>query len=437
MASTLEPFHWTDAFSPLRLAPYFSDVRHSDQHLLGQHTVRMSPVTTAQFNPDGLSFCLSPPSYTTFIPIIVNRSSATSIRYTFTPLAYVEGQSGTGRLEHIELNARELKAVDQARSEGLQVARTNSFEDDLDEYDEDDDEASSSEPRLKSTESLSHIRVTKPGTIRLERVLDTFGVVAKLVYPLEVLVVPCPTAQYIEDSPLTAEGEVRCSGENQVDLTIDIRGVPPLSLKWSKDTNGNKETFIVDSIENVDSSQRPPGDLSDITRSTPKVPQKFRVPLSLPVDSLGRVTFILESVIDGLGNVVLLDQGKSNESLRYHGVIPDSKTARSLNILRRPTTSFHNCGPGNPAPILIGSEASLVIAVNVGDFLDAPWSVHATYFPTGDSQNAPSTIQSRDFTLQTEGDSKELQLDVSAPGEYIITGIKGKVRGNCQAWYVY
>lgn len=421
LTSTPEPFYWTDVFSPSRLASLFSDRRDKNQHLLGQHTVHMSPISTAQLNPDGHPFCLSPPGHTTFVPILVNGTAPSSVRYSFTPLTYVDGQPGTGRIEHIEMNAKELKAIAQARLEGLQVVHfTNSDEDEFDEYDAGDDDSLSSESRLRKTESLAHIRVTKPGIVRLDRVLDSSGIAVKLVHPPEVTVVPCPTAQYTGDPLRSTESDTRCAGDNHLDLTIDIRGVPPLSLKWSKDVNGKKETFLVDNIEDSSTAHSSTGDLREVVRRI-RTPQKFKVPLSLSVDSLGRITFVLESVIDGLGNVVSLDQRKPSES-PHTGVAVDSRTVRSLNVLSRPRVSFRQCGPGNPASLLIGSESSLVLGIDDGDPSDAPWTVHITY----DSSENTAGVKQHHSTLSVEADTKELGFGVRAPGEYTISNIKGK-----------
>lgn len=421
LTSTPEPFYWTDMLSPSRLVSLFSDRRDRNQHLLGQHTVHMSPISTAQLNPDAHPFCLSPPGHSAFVPILVNGTAPSSVRYSFTPLTYIEGQPGTGRIEHVEMNAKELKAIAKARLEGLQVVRfTSSGEDEYDEYDDGDDGPLSSELHQRKTESLPHIRVTKPGTVRLDRVLDSSGIAVKLMHPLEVTVVPCPTAQYTEDSLQSTESEIRCAGDNRLDLMIDIRGVPPLSLKWSKDVNGKKETFVVDNIEGGNNAHSSSGDLREVVRRT-RTPQKFKVPLSLSVDSLGRVTFVLESVIDGLGNVVSLDQGKPSESPRT-GVTVDSKTVKSLNVLSRPRVSFRQCGPGNPASLLIGSESSLFLGVDDGDHLDAPWTVHVTY----DSSESTAGLKPQDLTLQAEANTRVLSFGVSAPGEYTITDIKGK-----------
>ncbi|KIK97563.1 hypothetical protein PAXRUDRAFT_212828 [Paxillus rubicundulus Ve08.2h10] len=425
LPATPEPFRLADLFAPSGLLSFFSESTRGDQHLLGQHTVRMSPISTAHLNPDAQAFCLSPPSHAVLIPILVNNTTPANVRYSLTPLTYVEGQSGTGRVEHIELSAKDLKAIELARLEGLQSVRAYNRDSNYDEYDDDEDQTPSSDPHLQKTQSLTHIRVNKPGTIRLERVLDSSSVAARLVHPLEVTVVPCPTAHYTDDSLSKPESAVRCAGDNSnVDLTIDIRGVPPLSLRWSKYINEKREGFLVEGIEDSSPANRPHPDSRDVARSPSRIPQILRVPLSLSVDSLGRVTFVLESVIDGMGNIVSLDQSVPGGESHHSVATPNSKTRRSLDVLRRSSISFRNCDPGNPVPLLIGSEASLSLYVTDSDPLDAPWDVDINFEPSDGVISRGKPPKSWKNTLQTP--EQTLSLNASAAGEYTISGIRGK-----------
>lgn len=383
----------------------------------------MSPISTAHLNPDAFTFCLSPPAHSVLVPILVNNTTPANIRYSFTPLTYVEGQSGTGRIEHIELSGKDFKAIEQARLEGLQSVRVHSADDEYDD-DDDDETQSTSDAQLQKTQSLTHLRVTKPGTIRLERILDSSGVAARLAHPLEVTVVPCPTAYYTDDSVAQPADAVRCQGDaSGVDLTIDIRGVPPLSLRWSKYVDGKKESFLVEGIEDSDPASHSHADSRNVVRT--KIPQMLKVPLSLPAEPLGRVTIVLESVIDGMGNIVPLDEGITGETLHREAPL-NPKTVRSLNILRRPSVSFRNCGPGNPVSLLIGSDAPLFLQVTDSDPLDAPWTVAVKFDPSEDGKGGSKSVKPWKDTLHTHQSS--LSLSASAAGEYTILGIRGKVR---------
>ncbi|KAG2156607.1 uncharacterized protein EDB93DRAFT_1310685 [Suillus bovinus] len=394
--STPEPFRLSDIFAPLTFGLFSLDTNSKDARLVGQHTVRMSPISTAHFNPHFQTFCLPlvSPAHV-LVPILVNNTIPTNVRYSFIPL-------GSGRVEYLELGTKELKAIEQARVEGLQVVR-NKDVDGFDEYDDEDDEETDAAARLQKTQSLLHLRFSKPGTIRLDRVLDSSNVAARLVHPIEVTVVPCPTAQYTDD----VVQDVHCAGEtSDVNLTIDIRGVPPLSLQWSKDVNGRKEYFLVEGIEDSGHSHT----AQEVTRA--RIPQKLKVPLSLSLDALGKHTYNLESVIDGMGNVVHLNEGQR-----------DTKITRSLSVLRRPSVSFKACGPGHPTSLLIGSEAPVALAVSNADPVDGPWDIDVRFEPaSGDGKR----IKPWDKKIQTQEDNNDIVLKAGVPGEYIVTGIRGK-----------
>lgn len=397
LPSTPEPFRLSDIFAPLTFGLFSFDTNSKDARLLGQHTVRMSPISTAHFNPQSHTFCLPPVSPVhVLVPILVNNTTPTNVRYSFTPL-------GSGRVEYVELGTKELKAIEQARAEGLQVVRSKDAGG-YNEYDDEDEEETDAGTRLQKTQSLVHLRFSKPGTIRLDRVLDNSNVAARLVHPVEVTVVPCPTAQYTDD----AVQDVRCAGETSgVDLTIDIRGVPPLSLQWSKDVNGRKEYFLVEGIEDSGHSHT----AQEVARA--RIPQKLKVPLSLSLDALGKHTYNLESVIDGMGNVVHLNEGHR-----------DAKITRSISVLRRPSVSFKACGPGNPTSLLIGSEVSVALTVSNADPMDGPWDIDVMFEPASGNGKR---MKPWDKKLQTQENKDDVILKAGVPGEYVVTGIRGKV----------
>ncbi|OAX42996.1 hypothetical protein K503DRAFT_241063 [Rhizopogon vinicolor AM-OR11-026] len=395
--STPEPFRLSDIFVTLTLGLFSFHTTTRDAHLLGQHTVRMSPISTAHINPHSQTFCLPPVSSAhVLVPILVNNTTPTNVRYSFTPL-------GSGRVEYIELGAKELKAIEQARVEGRQIVRAR----DVDRYreydDEDDEEETDTAASLQKSQTLVHLRLAKPGTMKLDRVLDSSNVAARLVHPVEVTVVPCPTAQYTDD----VLQDVHCAGDTSgVDLTIDIRGIPPLSLRWSKDVNGRKEHFLVEGIEDSSHSHT----AQDVTRA--RIPQKLKVPLSLSLDALGKHTYTLESVIDGMGNVVHLNGGNH-----------DMEITRSLSVLRRPSVSFKACGPGTPTSLLIGSEAPVALTVGDSDALDGPWNIDVRFEP---ASMDGKRVKPWDKKLQTKENKNDVVLNATVPGEYTITGIKGK-----------
>ncbi|KAI0001714.1 hypothetical protein BJV77DRAFT_1075828 [Russula vinacea] len=342
-----------------------------DTNLAGQHTVRMSPISTAQLNPYGQLFCLDASSNSVLVPILLNNSNPTSLHYTITPLGYTE--SSGGKIESVTLSARDLKAIENARLERLRVTKTTKQE----YYD------------IK-TQSIVHIRLSKPGTIHLKDVSDSSGVDARISYPSEITIAPCPHAQFVDGDALTRGDNIKCAasslntlGEDKdVRLTLSIFGVPPLSLKW--------EYFIVEGIE-TDVS------LAEPSRPLYSPPQEIRVPLTVSVEAFGIHTYVLESVADALGNLEYL-------------------SCRSLRVLHRPTMAFKGCGPQKPASLRIGSNVSLVVDTQEADDLDSPWD-------SGKSIN--KRLRPWQQTIQTQSGSRDLIVEADSPGDYTIIDIRG------------
>ena len=383
-----------------------------DPHLLGQHTVRMSPISTARLNPYVEPFCLETPGSAVLVPILLNNTTPIGIRYTLLPLGYGEGQEIVGRVETHDLNAKDIRAIEQSRQESLELTLTNANKRDVndpdyDEYDDDEEEESteSSTDTLQKSQTLVHVRVTKPGTLRLDRVLDSADVEARLAYPLEVVVAPCPKAEFVPDD-ISRGDNIRCAtpgvvsgykgstpGED-VNFNLDIFGVPPLSLRWYEDVNGRREYFTVEGI------------VGDQTPSISEVPQKLQIPLTVSLGAIGSHTYTLEHVVDRYGNALT------------PAISPT--TTRTVTVLRRPSVSFKTCGPGRPSSLLIGSETPVAITTHSSDPLDGFWDVKVRYSPSDKMHKA------WEKQLKTQDSTKDITLHASAPGEYTILGVKGK-----------
>lgn len=416
------------------LAPFFFGALSSsysasgDSHLLGQHTVRMSPISTANLNPNGLTFCLSSPGDVTLVPVLLNNTNPSSLRYSLTPL----GQSRDDGAEYFDLSSKELKAIEQARLDALQVAKPSALsidDDEYDEYDDDDDDDESNgrndeQSSLQKTQSLVHIRLTKPGTVRLERILDASGIESRLVYPAEVMVVPCPRVAFVGDNNL----DIRCAGEDpDHQLMIDISGVAPLSLRWFKMINGKQESFLVEGIESSHDAELERTGM-EVTRRR-LIPSQLQVPLSVSSDTVGTHLYALDEVMDAVGNIVRVGSDLPS-STSGQGESFSTTTTRSFQVLRRPAVSFKHCGPGNPTPLLIGSEASLTISANDADSFDLPLEVTVEYQPSQESDSdSLDTKRSKSWkkTLSTQGNRRDVNIQAGAPGEYTIEKVKGKV----------
>ena len=379
----------------------------------------MSPISTAQLNHNSQAFCLAPPDNFVLIPVLLNNTDLSGLRYSLMPLGY----DGKDSVEYVDVTAKEFKAIEQSRLEQLRQSRPPSpipgNPEEYDEYDDDNDdpERQPTHSSLQKSQSVIYIRLTKPGTLRLVHVFDVMNIDARLHYPSAVTVVPCPRVEFVEE-PNTKD-DIRCAGQDsELGLMIDIHGVPPMSLRWLKTINGRPEQFLVEGIEgrhDYDHSVDP-GDGLVTRRAT--LPQNLRIPLTIPLDVPGTYVYALEEVMDAVGNVV-----------RIGPDITEARTTRSLLVLRRPTVSFEHCGPGTPTSLLIGSDVSLTISAKEADNFDAPWEISLKYQPPADVNGNKGSKRFKAWTktVKTQGSSQELSIRANIPGDYTITGVQGKV----------
>lgn len=371
----------------------------------------MSPISTAQLNPYAEAFCLESPGSAVLVPILLNNTAPIGIRYTLLPLGHGENQE-VGKVETYDLNAKDIRAIEQSRQESLELTRTNSNKRDVndpdyDEYDDDEEEYSAESPAnpLQKSQTLVHVRVTKPGTLHLQRVIDSADFDARLAYPLEVVVAPCPKAEFVPDD-ISRGDNIKCAapgvvsnhkgstpGED-VNFTLEIFGVPPLSLRWHEDVNGRREYFTVEGI------------VGDQTRGISEVPQKLQIPLTVSLSAIGTHTYTLEHVMDRYGNSITPTHSPAN--------------TRTVTVLRRPSVSFRTCGPGRPSSLLIGSRAQIAITAHSSDPLDGLWDVDVRYTPSDKKHKG------QEKHLESQDSTKDIILYASDPGDYTILGVKGK-----------
>ncbi|EAU92824.2 nucleoporin Pom152 [Coprinopsis cinerea okayama7 len=397
-----------------------------DGHLLGQHTVRMSPISTAQLNPQSDNFCLSPTSKFVLVPVLLNNTEVAGLRYTQAPLK--SHSDAPPKIERFDLSARDLKAIAQAYQDLIQTTKPQpptptEEEDEYDEYDDDDDEDEHSRPQsnLEKSQNLVYLRVSKPGIIKLEHVIGSGNVEAR-ISPGEVVVVPCPTVSFPDPPSRHQEPEVQCAGQdNSRELTINVYGVPPLSLRWAKSVNGQKEQFLVEGIEgehgHAHRAEQASGSIVQSTRHVAE-PDRVQLPLTVTLNSPGTYVYTLEEIVDGVGNVVKMGNDGNTAAT--------TSTKQSFVVLTRPAISFSHCSLENPKALLIGSETSLPIRASSGDARDGPWEISMKYQP--DPEDTSKKHKPWNKIIKASGDKPDASLMAGSPGEYSIVGIKGKVQ---------
>ena len=432
--STLQAFRSWDALAHLSFGLLSSSPSNPrDTHLLGQHTVRMSPISTAHLNPQGVNFCLSPTNNFVLLPVLLNNTNLAGLKYTYTPLSYTNDGS-RGKVETHELSAKDLKQVEQTYHERLQLVATGQSARTTEEYDEYDDDDDGSNPQstqstLQQTQTLVHIPLSRPGVVRLEQVYDSSNADARLVIS-EAVVVPCPRVEFADDDTSASQNSIRCAGQDvDLQLKISVHGVPPLSLRWLKLINGNQEKFLVEGIEadhkdkHLQVDDGAPTETSSSLATTQRRidVQDVNIPLTISLDKSGTYLYALEEITDGVGNVVRVESDPI--SLETH-FITQTKTTRSFMVLKKPVVSFAHCSSEMPTSLLIGSEATLTIKSIEYDIFDAPWDISLSYQPPVDIK---STKQMKPWKKTLKAEAKSLTFSASTPGDYKILGVTGKV----------
>ena len=368
---------------------------------------------------------MSPTNSLVLLPVLLNNTNLAGLKYTITPLSYIDGSS-RGKVETHELSAKDLKQVEQTYREKLQLVTTGQparTTDDYDDYDDDDDESNSrsAQSTLQQTQTLVHILLSRPGIVRLERVYDSSNVDARLVIS-DAVVVPCPRVEFADDDTSAAQKSIRCAGQDvDLQLKINVYGVPPLSLRWMKIINGNQELFLVEGIEadHKDKHLQVDDGFLAITQRHIEV-QDVNIPLTISLDRSGTYLYALEEITDGVGNVVRVGSDLTSPETDF---ITQTKTTRSFMVLKKPVVSFAHCSSEMPTSLLIGSEATLTIKSIESDDFDAPWDISLYYQPPVDAKIRQMKPWKK--TLKAQG--KALTFKASTPGNYKILGATGKV----------
>ncbi|GJJ13358.1 hypothetical protein Clacol_007610 [Clathrus columnatus] len=383
---------------------YIEDVINQGGHLFGQHTVRLSPISTAKLNPSLETFCLEPTSDFVLVPVVFNNTRPAQITYSIASLDNLQKN-------YITLSLKELKQIEKTRIETqLDLQKVDPVQDENSEDDYYDLLEAKQRPavthsgsldskhHLEKTEVLQHIKVTHPGTIRLEKALDQ-GNTEIRIGTSEVTIVDCPRVELV---PIDEKDDgMRCIGTTEI-FDLKVYGMAPLTLKWHREVSGRKESFTVEGIE---------GDHDVPGRSNA---QNLHIPLKIQLDTLGKQTYALDGLADGAGNS--LDLTVIQGTTRAY-------TSHSVTVLRRSAMSFAACGPGRPTSLLIGKEAPLSIIASELDLNDGPWNVTIKYNPPANDKRSFKSWQ-QDFT--TLPGKRDLTLLAKAPGEYTIVKIQGQ-----------
>lgn len=404
-----------------------AEIFRGDKHLLGQHTVRLSPiryiplrdtclklmvVSTAKLNPYLESFCIPPNVGYTHIPVLFNNTNPTQLTYSLADLS-----SPSIRANHTIRGADILNRLDvhhhveQEEQLSQVLSEDEAFDIEFGEYDDprakqqhlnQPKAITDNHPPLQRTQRLRWIKLSKPGTIRLENVYDGRNEVR--LRAVEVTVVQCPHAKFIGPEDI----KIRCGGAKE-QMTMQLSGVPPLRLEWQRELSGKTETTVV---EGIDPNRKEGDELSLVN-------QEFKIPLALSLDALGEHIYSLNSIVDSLGNRAEL----YSLNPRYK-----SDYTRTISVLKPAEFSFQGCQAGQTISLIQGKETRLSLVARHFDNRDGPWRLSVRYTPDADEKGSDAKgVVAKPATQEYVSSRRHMDFVVDKPGIYELLNVQGQV----------
>lgn len=352
---------------------------------MGKYTVHILPEGVAKLNPDGHCFCLGPSSPSITLPIKINGTNPVNIQLTRI-------DTETALAEIINLSHKEIKKLSQ------KAPRDES-------------------PGLRYLPFV----VKQPGLYRLTKVKDVSELDVR-VHRSEALVVKCPKATI---KPAPSAKQDMCKGDLS-NLSIQLEGLAPLSVTYSREVRGKPITLNVGRIhpENYQSpllsgfpndgflAEQGDQDLAWAKRET------IPIPLNDTLGTPGSWIYEIDKVTDGCGNVV---DYKAHQEETDSWLPRYSELDYKLMVHERPLARFHGCDTQNPMELPSGKAGALPISLSAPG-ATSPFHLQLAFTPYAKlgsgSQHAPDHLL-KDYTLKSVSD---LAL-VKEPGLYTMRSI--------------
>ncbi|CCF55478.1 hypothetical protein KAFR_0A00400 [Kazachstania africana CBS 2517] len=355
----------------------------SSSHFKGALTIKILPENTAMLNPLHESYCLpmDDVSTTNFLEVPIRINSTSDIKF-------------------IQVEFRDLY--------------TNSVE--TRNFSKNDIKLSKDSTSQETDLNIKHylIPVNEIGFYQVKKILDSKNLPLK-IHPAHLIVPHCPTVSLIG----SGAGD-RCVGDAD-DLSIEIHGVPPLKLSYSKiiddqefsyvDSNLQPEFFLSPLSSSVLSNQKSKkylfssNDLSDLTWARSHA---VTIDLNSLTTKDGHYLYRIDKLVDSLGNTMDFNSIMS-PSLRK-----DTHLVYEFNVHVIPRASLEEKFDSN-------SPTKRSLSFEFENFRkwknDLPFNGRITY--TDDDGNKES-LEIKDIHSLSHSFAAEL------PGTYTLMGIESK-----------
>ena len=334
------------SISEQRVKPY--DITHNSSIILGKQIIHILPEGSAIFNPEKLSFCLDSSTPSVELPLVINQTSPISIQLTRFDL-------DTNEEQQIVISGKQARHLKRQADRGF--AKTDT----------------------KTPRTLQY-QVSKTGLYRLERVIDESKLDVRR-RSFDVAVVKCPSAI------VTTASDHGCTGDLSR-VSLDVNGVPPFKVKYSKRINNQPASLITQSIQ-PSSDEEPSNIVMDPHQPqmgwTQSTTTTFEINEALSKN--GSWTYTVEAVEDGLGNKVAYDSDYEKEMIRTHRM-------GSLTVHHRPVVDLIRCDPSHPLRVAKDTAVNLPVRVRpIGQLPSPDWPLKLKYTFISDDGSVVPIVQ--------------------------------------------
>jgi nucleoporin POM152 len=93
----------------------------------------MSPVSTAELNSDGHRYCIASHTSPLLIPVLLNNTNPSVVRYSLTPL-----NGSDQHIEYFDVSPRDLRLAELSRGNGHRNGASSPSTTEEDEYDDEE-----------------------------------------------------------------------------------------------------------------------------------------------------------------------------------------------------------------------------------------------------------------------------------------------------------
>ncbi|VEU23003.1 DEKNAAC104114 [Brettanomyces naardenensis] len=359
-------------------------------HFRGRKTIRFAPDSSIQLNPFDDTFCLQPLFGK---PIQV-------------PIAY----ESAGGLDSLQIRYKDLNNG---------VALLNFTRKDLKSFIVKDSRSDAEYDPASSNYRLLRIPVTRMGSYSIQSALDGKG---KNIRPQRatVMIPMCPEASFG-----SADLSDKCVEDEVGGLSINVLGVPPFTLYYEEEINGQlsnlPSSVLVPEDEDFHSpllakelytGQSAKGspkytteDLKDISWARSR---SIEVPIGKKrIDKAGEYIYTISKIIDGFGNVIKYSPDRNNKD-----------TFISLRAHSMPVLNLVDAQPQKP--ILLGQDKFIDLRLSQAPpciSCEAPYTVVFKYIPPQNEtdDNYEGQIFTKSFDFKTPA-----RILVDKPGTYAV-----------------